>query len=157
MAKADDKSCACKGIRTCLLCENLKGAAATVAVKPRQTIYQCHRCGEILTEERKIPDISAHPLYTCLYQPCPTLELLQINIHRLADSSSDGEPASQFQKGFSHAGSRLQDYEGELQGFSGVTVLKGFVSEEEEARIVEAIDRCAWVESQSGRRKQVFA
>ena len=157
MEKAHSQSCGCKGIRKCLLCEQLRGAAATVAVKPHHTLYQCHRCGKILEEEEKCPDTSAHPLYTCPHQPCPTLELLQVNIHRLVDCRSAGEPTSQFQEDLLQAESRLQGYEGEPQGFTGVTVMKGFMSEEEEAGIVDAIDRCVWAESQSGRRKQVFA
>ena len=37
----------------------------------------------------------------------------------------------------------------------GVTVVKDFLSTEEEASIVEAIDRQPWANSQSGRQKQV--
>ena len=37
----------------------------------------------------------------------------------------------------------------------GVTVVKEFVSREEEREIVLEIDRSQWAESQSGRRKQV--
>ena len=105
-----------------------------MAVKPHHTVYQCHRCGKILREGEACPDTSAHPLYTCLHQLCPALEQLQITV---PDGSSDDEPTRW------------------LPDFTGVTVLKEFVSKEEEAEIVGAIDCCAWVESQSGRRKQV--
>ena len=37
----------------------------------------------------------------------------------------------------------------------GVTVVKEFISREEEREIVAEIDRSQWAESQSGRRKQV--
>ena len=39
--------------------------------------------------------------------------------------------------------------------FGGITIVKNFVSEEEEKRIVSATDGSPWFESQSGRRKQV--
>ena len=39
--------------------------------------------------------------------------------------------------------------------FGGICVVKNFVNEEEERRIVAAIDSLPWAESQSGRKKQV--
>ena len=39
--------------------------------------------------------------------------------------------------------------------FEGVTVVKEFVSHEEEVSIMAAIDGQPWANSQSGRRKQV--
>lgn len=39
--------------------------------------------------------------------------------------------------------------------FDGVSVVKEFISREQEMAFIEFIDRHQWVESQSGRRKQV--
>ena len=39
--------------------------------------------------------------------------------------------------------------------FEGVTVVKDFLSQQEEASVVSAIDSEHWASSQSGRRKQV--
>lgn len=39
--------------------------------------------------------------------------------------------------------------------FGRISVVKNFISEEEEERIISAIDSLPWAESQSGRRKQV--
>lgn len=39
--------------------------------------------------------------------------------------------------------------------FEGVTVVKDFMSRDEERNIVSQIDAHQWAESQSGRRKQV--
>ena len=39
--------------------------------------------------------------------------------------------------------------------FSGVTITKNFISEKEETRLIRDIDSETWVDSQSGRRKQV--
>ena len=41
--------------------------------------------------------------------------------------------------------------------FGGINIVKNFVSEEEERRIMSAIDALPWAESQSGRKKQVPA
>lgn len=39
--------------------------------------------------------------------------------------------------------------------FEGVSVVQDFISEEREREIIQAIDKQPWVESQSGRKKQV--
>lgn len=39
--------------------------------------------------------------------------------------------------------------------FDGVTVVQDFLTHQEEKELIEAIDQQPWVESQSGRRKQV--
>jgi hypothetical protein len=44
-----------------------------------------------------------------------------------------------------------------MQGieFSGVFVVRDFISQDEESRLVSTIDETPWMVSQSGRRKQV--
>ena len=44
---------------------------------------------------------------------------------------------------------------GQSMEFLGIEMLRDFVTEEEEERLREEVDRTPWVDSQSGRRKQV--
>ena len=126
MARVQEgKLCSCKGIRTCLLCEPAK-TSAPVAREPSTQVYQCHNCGKIVDEVNVRVDPIAPPLFTCCGQRCgPTVATLH------AHCTLEGEP------------------------FEGVTVVKEFISREEEEKIVEDIDRSVWAESQSGRKKQV--
>ena len=120
------ESCGCKGIRTCLVCEGRR-TSIHVAKEPVASFYQCHNCGRIPDEENICVDPSAPPLFTCgkSLRCRPTAPALQ------ARCTVKGLP------------------------FEGVTVVKEFVSCEEEEKITNDIDRSAWAESQSGRRKQV--
>lgn len=128
-----DAVCGCKGIRTCLLCEGKKKGAEVVRrgeEGAQHTLYQCHRCGKILPlEEGRIEDSSDGPLYLCS-RPCSSSAVLQ-------------------------ASYREQGCSDRTLNFEGVVVVKDFVSAEEEAQTVTAIDSRVWVDSQSGRRKQV--
>ena len=45
---------------------------------------------------------------------------------------------------------------GESIDFAGVTIVEEFVTEADEERLCEEIDGKDWINSQSGRRKQVF-
>lgn len=52
-------------------------------------------------------------------------------------------------------GAEESDFEGWAFPFPGVTVIEDFVTREEEAEMVQLMDREPWKLSQSGRRKQV--
>lgn len=52
-------------------------------------------------------------------------------------------------------GAEESDFEGWAFPFPGVTVIEDFVTREEEAEMVQLMDREPWKPSQSGRRKQV--
>lgn len=52
-------------------------------------------------------------------------------------------------------GAKESDFEGWAFPFSGVTLIEDFVTPEEEAELVQLMDRDPWRLSQSGRRKQV--
>lgn len=138
------RRCACKGIRSCLVCEEPKqtggaGAAAISSFKKDPltnitctTLYQCHHCGKILREDETMQELEAKPLLRCRAGRCGK-ELKIIRIRR--------EPGDLYH------GATVPE---------GVTVIKEFVSREEEREIVAEIDRSQWAESQSGRRKQVY-
>ncbi|XP_061596360.1 alpha-ketoglutarate-dependent dioxygenase alkB homolog 4 [Cololabis saira] len=93
-------SCACKGIRTCLLCERLKGKAT------------------FETNESKA-------VHHFVYDPETGLA-----VGRNAETASFP--------------------------FPGVFLRESFISEEEEEELIISMDRDAWNQSQSGRRKQDF-
>ena len=121
----EEKFCACKGIRTCLLCEPTK-TSVRVAKIPTTQFYQCHNCGKIVDEANVCVDPLPSPLFTCSSQRCgPIAATLR------GHCTLVGEP------------------------FEGVTVVKEFVSREEEEKIIEVIDQSVWAEYQSGRKKQV--
>ena len=137
------RKCACKGIRSCLLCEKpeqtaggLGTASANVSSNFEHNdpafFYQCHHCGKILREDETVPELDAKPLLRCTAGGCgPELRVIRIEkeASELCHSATVPE---------------------------GVTVIKEFVSSEEEREIVSEIDRSQWAESQSGRRKQVI-
>lgn len=52
-------------------------------------------------------------------------------------------------------GAEESDFEGWAFPFPGVTLIEDFVTREEEAEMVQLMDREPWKLSQSGRRKQV--
>lgn len=52
-------------------------------------------------------------------------------------------------------GAEESDFEGWAFPFPGVTLIEDFVTREEEAEMVQLMDREPWKRSQSGRRKQV--
>lgn len=53
-------------------------------------------------------------------------------------------------------GAKESDFEGWAFPFSGVTLIEDFVTPEEEAELVQLMDRDPWRLSQSGRRKQDY-
>ena len=134
------RKCACKGIRSCLVCERPEqtgAAAAASSFKPPSSsttvFYQCHHCGEILREDEAMPELDTKPLLKCEAGRCGR----ELRIMRTRKEAND----------LCHSTSAVVP--------EGVTVVKEFVSREEEREIVLEIDRSRWVESQSGRRKQV--
>ena len=108
------------------MCEG-QNTSIRIAKEPVASFYQCHNCGNIFNEENICVEPNAPPLFTCgRSQHCrPTAPSLQ------AHCTVKGLP------------------------FEGVTVVKEFVTCEEEEKIINDIDESAWAESQSGRRKQV--
>ena len=123
--------CGCKGIRTCLLCEQQDGGTSLPQLQETcHEIHQCHRCGRVLPESGLIqPDLDVSPLFSC-GEPCTSTRTLEVSYCR---DQSGSEPIR----------------------FEGVAVIKDFVSPEEEGDIVKDVDGWMWAESQSGRRKQV--
>ena len=96
------KSCACKGIRTCLLCENTEKHSQCDACE-RTVYYYCQQCNRAWLESHDHPD---------------------------------------------HHGDGLD--------FPGIFLTPDFVSEDEETMIEQQVYKTAFVDSQSGRRKQDF-
>ena len=128
----EQTTCACRGVRSCLLCET-PAVAADISKRLTTVFFQCHRCGVILTEEVAEPDLDASPFFVCSNGSCgPEKKILSITKERTG----------------------LKFF---LNGvvIEGVTVVKDFVSRKEERDIVAQIDAHHWAESQSGRRKQV--
>ena len=127
----EGRACACKGIRSCLVCEGAdkvdKESKDATAV-----FYQCYRCGCILKEEDLEPDLEARPLLVCSAGSCGPRE-------KIIRAKKEGFVLDNLSSTV----------------FEGVTIIKEFVSREEEREIVSQIDTKQWAESQSGRRKQV--
>lgn len=130
------RRCGCRGVRTCLFCEDQNGTTRSTPPPSREevshVIHQCHKCGRVFPEVGGgvQPDTEAPPLFRCA-EPCSTRRVLRA-LHSQGESCDSGPIR-----------------------FEGVTLIKEFVSAEEECSIVRAIDGWKWAESQSGRRKQV--
>ncbi|XP_071789689.1 alpha-ketoglutarate-dependent dioxygenase alkB homolog 4-like [Asterias amurensis] len=110
------EKCGCKGIRTCLLCENGCGVSqSTVTSKsPHEKRYiYCWMCNEAYQQTESFKEKS------------------------IVTSTCE-----------EHSGNGLV--------FPGVILIPEFVSEEEEAEIVQIIDESPWKPSQSGRWKQDY-
>lgn len=131
----EQRRCACKGVRSCLICERPEEAAARVR-DTTTSFYQCHRCGNILRQGVVQPDLEAKPLFVCKTGDCGPEE-------KIIRARWRGKEAVELDNVYDSA------------VFEGVTVVKEFVSFEEEREIVSEIDANRWAESQSGRRKQV--
>ena len=138
MGMEQRKKCACKGIRSCLLCESgpeqtAVAAASSFRDPPTSTtiFYQCHCCGKILRGDEAVPDLEGKPLLKCIAGTCgPELKIIRAK----------------------KEGVELDDLSVVPEG---VIVVKEFVGREKEREIVLEIDKSQWAESQSGRRKQV--
>ena len=91
------------------------------------SLHQCHNCGKTGSIDDCPGDDFQSPLHACSGPPCDSATVLQV--------------------------SSLHTAAGAL--FEGVTVIKEFLSQEEEAAILSAIDVHSWADSQSGRKKQV--
>ena len=134
------RKCACKGIRSCLLCEGQEQTSAIAATSIKDpsttttTLYQCHRCGKILREDQTDPELEGKPLLKCQAGRCG----VEVKVIRIK-----------------HEAVELSDLRCGAMVPEGVTVVKEFVGPEEEREIVAEIDSSQWAESQSGRRKQV--
>jgi alkylated DNA repair protein alkB family protein 4 len=48
------------------------------------------------------------------------------------------------------------EHYGQSIDFPGIFLLNNFITEDEEEKLVKEIDNIPWVDSQSGRRKQVY-
>lgn len=121
--------CGCRGARSCRLCERETGKLARYHDKDAHSssLYQCHNCGKAGSVGECPEDAIRAPLHACR-EPCTAATVLH-------SSSLTTERWH----------TRLD----------GVTVVKEFVSPEDELAIVAAIDSRSWTISQSGRRKQV--
>lgn len=124
------KCCACKGIRTCLMCERDKDVTVTSQTDSQQLekgeeYYICYKCGCICKKEDIIIIKEKESLVVCSTHCDPT--------HILT----------------------ISDYVINGIVFGGVVIIKDFLTEKEEAELVSVIDSAHWMESQSGRRKQV--
>lgn len=125
-----EKRCACSGVRSCLLCENVSGQHYNdQSLQSKRILLQCYSCGRTDTDDVIIPDTNPerNPMFMCKSAPCVVKSVLKCEFNGL--SSSDN--------------------------FSGVTVVKDFLTKEEEKDLVDYIDGNQWVKSQSGRLKQV--
>ena len=132
--------CACKGIRTCLICEQMKGVTGTKHYdSSSSSLNLCFRCGNLFMTDPNhgMPDDHV-PMMSCSPFCSSVKSTLQAACVKDNLECLSGIIDSQF-----------------VSDFDGVLVVKDFVSEEEEMSIVHAIDCVGWAESQSGRKKQV--
>lgn len=128
-----EKQCGCSGIRSCLLCEDAgdqSGDASNVRDALSVTctalnFTQCRLCGKFLKKEAQ-EHVTQCPI------PAPS------GVCRLIVQESLSLGALP-----------------EGVTFEGVTMIQNFVSTDEEKELIAVIDQQHWVESQSGRRKQV--
>ena len=115
-----EKRCACKGVRSCLLCEGEDPPLPSPTTGEVFVFIQCRLCGRFLEgagSHGVVPQCPVACSVQKVWRPLLTLE--------------DGLK------------------------FSGVTVIQDFITAEREEEIVAQIEAWPWVESQSGRRKQV--
>lgn len=130
-------NCACSGIRTCLLCE--KGCRPRRCYEEenhvqKQTLNQCYKCGNVEIGSTMIVDPEANPMFVCNSSTCTFDRILKPNVGSIVDNDSPTSGNTEFK---------------------GLTLIKEFVSEQEEKELVAHIDSSNWAESQSGRLKQV--
>ena len=123
-----DKACDCKGIRTCLMCESVKGnKLGPYANKEEPTLFYsvCSNCGRA----KKHLDYPAHIDLYCNGNTCVDDMKTDLLIEGLV-----------------------------IEGLilSGVHLVKDFLTEFEENQLISAIDAIEWKNSQSGRRKQNY-
>ena len=111
------KKCACKGVRTCLICERPEVVAAKILEDPSITFYQCHRCGKLRKKEQLLPDIEATPLLVCGAGNCGLEK--KIIAARKEAVELDKRWCSTV--------------------FEGVTVVKDFISPDEEREILSSL------------------
>ncbi|KAI0227570.1 Alkylated DNA repair protein alkB-like protein 4 [Lamellibrachia satsuma] len=107
-------NCACKGIRTCLVCENYK---------PKEPLCSnVHKFNEQGPEKK--------------YVYCDSCKKAW-----LPSDEGIGEHPN-------HLGESIE--------LTGIDMIKDFVTEDEEEWLRDQVDKTAWVDSQSGRRKQDY-
>ena len=120
--------CGCRGARACLLCQGSTGEPKSLDESAGPSLYQCHNCGRVGWLGDLPEDVRIPPLHACR-DPCSHATVLH----------SSSSPRAL----------------GTHTPLDGVTIVKEFISRQEERAIVSAIDSNTWVDSQSGRRKQV--
>ena len=121
-------SCACKGVRTCLVCEG-KGARPVSKQPQNETQYYiCYKCGITCKMNAGQPSpLSVEPY---CQTACNDTQSIVVSDDLIAGDANTFK-------------------------FDGVRIIKNFVSVEEETELVSLMDSSQWVESQSGRYKQV--
>lgn len=126
--------CGCRGVRTCLLCEGDEGKAVSRSEDQGPSLYQCHVCGKIRWFSDSREDHASFPLRVCSTRSsCAETAILETSLTELCRETTSSITAP----------------------FDGLIVVKEFISVDEEADILSNVDSHTWVESQSGRRKQV--
>lgn len=124
--------CGCRGVRRCLLCEGEATRSAKRDETDNPSLYFCHNCGDVRSSLECREDPASSPLRVCKERcTAPTAAVLRCR----------ARPA------LTH---------GATPPFDGVTIVKEFMSREEEAAILSTVDSHTWRDSQSGRRKQVI-
>lgn len=127
------RKCGCKGIRTCIICEN-QGKSRNVtqhdsssAVRTYTFCAKCNKAWKDLDETGE-----------------------NNKLYGISGTSTDTYGARQ-------NGSDLEcQHTGLCMEFSGIEIIHDFVSGEEEEEICTTIDKTPFVLSQSGRRKQDY-
>lgn len=123
-------SCACKGVRTCLVCEEKGARPLSKQSQNEMQYYVCYKCGK--TCPITVDHPSPLPVEPFCQTACDDIQSLVVSDDLIAGNN---------------AGTSFK--------FDGVRIIKNFVSFEEEKELVSLIDSSQWVESQSGRYKQV--
>ncbi|GAB1608195.1 alpha-ketoglutarate-dependent dioxygenase alkB homolog 4-like [Argonauta hians] len=128
--KKDNKRCSCKGIRTCLLCEDPSNNTAINHDKHQTTtIYTyCNKCQKAWQDTTTTTTTTAATTAATENPPPP---------HH-------------------HHHHRHPDHAGVPIDYPGIFLEEDFISAEEEDMLTNHIDQTPFVDSQSGRRKQDY-
>ncbi len=134
---ASYSACGCKGIRTCLICESLVDSNVhkrfSTNIPSDTDIYMCYNCGNFIIDEemRSQQTEQQTPLKRCVSQTTCILTNYLCSPDHVTISDN------------------------QCVEFSGVTIVKDFISPLIERDLIQQIDSSRWAESQSGRMKQV--
>ncbi len=161
--------CGCKGIRSCLLCEDSKGKSENSSVKHDQVSYDIitsllHVFSEKLNWVSSVlvfrPAQKCTSTVSTVIKPGDKAATKDIHITQMLVLSFQVRILEHLKVFWaknirSSAPKELEPHT--ILLCAGILLLTDFLSHEEEITLASTIDSTPWMESQSGRRKQVNA